>query len=61
MNYLIITSNNTPPFLSNYLLFPDWEQVSMIINLYTWKYTDKENWKDETEKPNWIDLQIDHL
>lgn len=58
MRYIIIA--NSEPFYSDFLLEPDWTQVSMIIDKFRDKYIRQqhaENWG----KLNWQDIPFDHL
>lgn len=64
MQYLIICKLDSP-FLSKWCLFPSWENkggdVVCIVDLATNKYIMHTHWKDENNKPDWQEIEEDHL
>lgn len=64
MRYLVICKLDSP-FLTEWLLFPSWEysggDVVCIIDTQNKKYIQYHEWKNETEEPQWKEIQHDHL
>lgn len=59
MKYIVISS--TGVFNTTWLLFPDWSQVSAIIDLPCNKFIQSDNWQNENDSPQWQTIEEDHL
>lgn len=64
MRYLYICKLDSP-FRTAWMLFPGWEHdggdVVCIVDLEMNRYVMHDNWKDENDKPDWQEIEEDHL
>ena len=59
MRYTIICTDAI--FFTEWLLFPDWNSVTAIIDNEEQKYVMRSEWSSDQEKPNWKEIISDTL
>lgn len=59
MRYTVIT--RTAIFETDWLLFPDWAHVIYIVDNREDKYTKRDFWQSDQDKPTWLPILKDNL
>jgi hypothetical protein len=52
---------HTAVFYTDFLLFPDWGNVVLIIDNTEKSYCNRETWSSEEDRPTWRKIIIDQL